>query len=88
MRRKTLGDVIVEYLRRRADEAGRGGQTALAAKMGLARQQLSAALKGKVSVMLKDLDTLIEADRSTAEELLLELLQMVNATKSRKRSVA
>jgi hypothetical protein len=88
MRRPTLSDLIREYLRGGADAGGRGGQTALAHRMGIARQQLRAALKGKVSVMLKDLDGLIEADGSTTEALLLELLEIAHRTKPKKRSAA
>ena len=48
----TLSDVVREYLRARAEAAGRGGQTELAEKMGLVRQQLHAALQGDSAIMV------------------------------------
>lgn len=84
----TLSDVVREFLCARARAAGRGGQTELAAKMGVARQQINASLQGDRVIMLKHLDALLEAEALSTEELLLELARVARRLRRAKRSAA
>jgi hypothetical protein len=80
----TVSEVVREYLLTRVEAAGRGGQTALAGKMGLVRQQLHAALRGDTSVMLKHLDSLLASEAISSEDLLSDLAQVARRMKRRK----
>lgn len=73
-KRVTLSDVVVEYLKRRKDDAG--SQAAIAEKMGVNQQQVSFALRGQREVLVKHLDALLAADRAQPDELLHDLLQV------------